>query len=113
MIPIRTVLLAVVLTASPVWAAEVAYPPGSRIGLAPPSGMVTSKSFFGFEDPPNHAAIILAAVPAEAYLDLDRTLTADALKRQGVALETRESITLPTGQAFLVIGRQEIEKEKI
>ena len=112
---IRSLLLLFTLAfaAAPAPAAEVAYPPGSRIGLAPPSSMVTSKNFFGFEDASNNVAIILATLPSEAYADLDRTVTADALKRQGVDLETREAMALATGKAFLVIGRQEIEKTKI
>src|SRR5262249_56912520 len=83
-------------------AADAAYPPGSRIGLAPPAGMVTSKSFFGYEDPNTNAAIILLALPAQAYADLDKSVTADALKRQGVTLETREDVPLSIGKAFLV-----------
>ena len=34
----------------------------------------------------------------------------DGLKKQGLKLESREPITLSTGKAFLVIGRQEIDK---
>jgi hypothetical protein len=107
------IFLALALGAPPAWAAEVAYPPGSRIGLAPPSGLVASRSFFGFEDPNTNVAIILVALPVEAYADLDKTITADALKRQGVTLESREAVPLSTGKAFLVIGRQEVEKTKI
>ena len=104
---------ALALAATTAYAAEVAYPPGSRIGLAPPAGMVPSKSFFGFEDATNNVAIILVTLPGEAFADLDKSVTADALKRQGVTLETREPIALSTGKAFLVIGRQEVEKTKI
>ena len=75
--------------------------------------MVASKSFFGFEDAGNNVAVILVSLPGEAYADLDKTVTAEALKKQGVALETREAMSLPTGKAFLVIGRQEVEKTKI
>ena len=107
------ILLALAFGAPPAWAAEVAYPPGSRIGLVPPSGLVMSKSFFGFEDASNNVAIILVALPAEAYADLDKTVTADALKRQGLTLESREAVPLSTGKAFLVIGRQEVEKTKV
>jgi hypothetical protein len=106
-------IFALVLGALPAFAAEVAYPPGSRIGLVPPAGLVTSRSFFGFEDATNNVAIILVALPAEAYADLDKTVTADALKRQGVTLESRAAVPLPLGKAFLVIGRQEVEKTKI
>jgi hypothetical protein len=113
MIRCLLLLVAFVLAASPAGAADVAYPPGSRIGLAPPSGMVASKNFFGFEDPSKGVAIIMVSLPGEAYADLDKTVTADALKRQGVALETREAMSLSTGKAFLVVGRQEVEKAKI
>jgi hypothetical protein len=47
--------------------------PGSRIGLTPPSGMVMSKSFFGYEDPEHNAAIILVALPVQAYSDLSNS----------------------------------------
>jgi hypothetical protein len=104
-------LLTLALSAAPVHAGN--YPPGSRIGLTPPSGMVTSKSFFGYEDPDHNAAIILIALPVQAYADLDRSVTADALKRQGLTLEKREVVPLSTGKAFLVIGRQEIDKTKV
>jgi hypothetical protein len=113
---IRLLLLLVALAStagSAASAAEVAYPPGSRIGLIPPPGMLTSRNFLGFEDAANNAAIILAALPAEAYADLDRTFTAEELKRQGMALETREAMPLAIGKAFLVIGRQEIDNTKV
>jgi hypothetical protein len=112
---IRSLLLlaVLVLAAATARAAEVVYPPGSRIGLAPPAGMVASKSFFGFEDPTNDVAVILVSLPGDAFAELDKTVTADALKKQGVALETREAMPLATGKAFLVIGRQEVEKTKI
>src|SRR6266511_5438264 len=113
MLPRSLIVLALVLGALPAAAADVAYPPGSRIGLAPPAGMVTSKNFFGYEDPNNNAAIILLALPAQAYPDLDKSVTADALKRQGVTLETREDVPLSIGKAFLVTGHQEVENNKI
>ena len=83
------IVFALMLGASPALAAEVAYPPGSRIGLVPPPGFVTSKSFFGFEDASNNVAIMLVALPADAYAELDKTITADALKRQGLTFESR------------------------
>jgi hypothetical protein len=88
------------------------YPVGSRIGLAPPPGMVPSKNFFGFEDVDNNAGIVIVALPAEAYPDLDKSMTAEGLRRQGAKLESREALTLPTGKAFLVIGSQEADRIK-
>src|SRR5689334_1882709 len=94
-------------------AAELVYPPGSRLGLVPPAGMETSVNFFGFEDPSTRAAILLAALPPEAYPELDRGMSAEALRKQGITLEAREPISLSTGKGFLVIARQEIEKTKV
>ena len=112
MILIQRLLLyiALALTASPTRATDVVYPPGSRIGLVPPSGVVTSKNFFGYEDAARNVGIILAALPADAYRDLEKSITPDALKKQGVTQETREALSLATGKAFLVIGRQEVER---
>ena len=94
-------------------AAEPPFPPGSRLGLVAPEGMNVSRNFFGFEDAQKNAAIILVALPPDAYAELDRSITADALKRQGIAMETREPVALPAGKAFLTIGRQEIEKVQV
>jgi hypothetical protein len=109
-------LLAVLLFALallPARAADVVFPPGSRIGLAPPPGLVTSKTFFGYEDLNNNVAMMLVALPVQAYADLDRAMNAEALKRQGVAFETREPLALASGPAFLVVGRQEVEKTQV
>src|ERR1700738_1141438 len=65
-LPPLLVVLALAVAAPPAQAAEVVYPPGSRLGLAPPAGMATSRNFFGFEDLNESAAIILAALPAAA-----------------------------------------------
>ena len=115
MTPIRWLLIVLTLAlgAAPARAAEPTYPPGSRIGLTPPAGLVPSGTFFGYEDPDNNVAIILVALPPQAYADLDKSVTADAIRRQGLTFETREDVPLSSGRAFLVIGRQEIEATKI
>lgn len=107
------VLFMLALGALPATAAELNYPPGSRIGLAPPPGLVPSKTFFGYEDPTNSVAMMLVALPPQAYADLDASVTAETLKRQGVTVESREALPLPSGKAFLVIGRQEVDNVKI
>ncbi|HET7255306.1 MAG TPA: hypothetical protein VFJ46_16210 [Xanthobacteraceae bacterium] len=107
------VLFMLALGALPATAAELNYPPGSRIGLAPPPGLVPSKTFFGYEDPSNSVAMMLVALPPQAYADLDASVTAETLKRQGVTVESREALPLPSGKAFLVIGRQEVDNVKI
>ena len=82
-------LVGLALPAFSARAADVVYPPGSRLGLVPPTGMVTSNNFFGFEDADTGAAIILASLPAEAFSELESGMTADALRRQGMTLERR------------------------
>ena len=114
MVPkIILILLALAGGAVPAAAADPTYPPGSRIGLAPPPGMVTSKNFFGYEDAENNAAIVLLALPPQAYADLDKSVTADALKQQGLTFEAREEMPISTGKAFLVLGHHEVDNMKI
>jgi len=115
MVSIRRCLIvgALTLAATAAHAADVVYPPGSRIGLVPPAGVVTSKNFFGYEDPAKNVGIILATLPVDAYAELEKTITAEALKKQGITQETRESLSLAGGKAFLVSGRQEAEKTRL
>src|SRR5262249_16834927 len=107
MIRVLWLLLALGL-ALPVNAADVIYPIGSRIGLAPPPGLAVSHTFVGFEDAANQTAILIAALPAAAYAGLEKSSGADALKRQGITIEKREAFAVGTGRAFLVLGRQEV-----
>jgi hypothetical protein len=97
-------LLALALQAR---ADDVLYPPGSLVGLVPPPGLHTSTSFPGFEDREQNVALLLGALPPEAFAELEKADSADGLKKLGATLEKRELLTLPTGKAFLVIGRQE------
>ena len=93
--------------AQPAQAAEVIFPIGSRIGIAPPVGVAASQRFTGFEDSPHSVAIIMMALPPEAYPELEKSTA--ALEQQGATLERREELSLPVGKAFLVIARQEVE----
>jgi hypothetical protein len=102
-------LLSVV--AIPARAAEPVFPPGSRIGLVPPTGMVTSDAFAGFADPERNAAILIATLPAAAYSQLEKSLDVDELRKQGISLEKREPMRLSVGKGFLLTGRQASGKE--
>lgn len=103
-------LMALVVPAS---AADLVFPPGSHIGLAPPPGMNVSRGFFGFEDAPNNVAIVLLALPPEAFGDIEKTMTNEALTRQSLVVDGREALTLATGKALLVIVRQEVQGTKL
>jgi hypothetical protein len=104
-------ILAVIL-AAPVSAADVVFPTGSRLGLVPPAGMIPSDRFDGFTDPDKDAAILITALPATAYGQIEKTLDLEALQKQGVRLEKREPMTLSFGKGFLLIGRQVADKTK-
>src|SRR5690242_19183121 len=98
--------LIVALFVLPAYAAEPAFPTGSRIGLIPPAGMIASKTFPGFVDTDNKAAILITAMPGGAYAEMEKTLAPDALKKQGIVLEKRETLQLDIGKAVLITGTQ-------
>jgi hypothetical protein len=110
---LRTIILLALALATPALAAEAVYPPGSRVGLAPPPGVLPSRSFVGFEDGPNNVAVILLGLPAEAYGEVVKSTATETLKKQGVIVEKREAMSLSGGKGFLVIGRQEVEKMRL
>jgi len=99
--------------AAPAQAADVAYPAGSRVGLVPPPGMTVSSNFSGFEDRDKRVALVIVALPAAAYPEIDKSTTPESLQKQGVTLEAREDITHPLGKAFLILGNQQIEGQRI
>src|SRR5438105_4608785 len=102
----RAFAVAIALAASPVLAADAVFPTGSKIGLVPPPGLVPSESFRGFEDRANNTAILLVEMPAQAYRDVEKAMTNDSLKKQGVLVEKRENVPLPDGKAVLMVGKQ-------
>src|SRR5262245_1303453 len=98
---------------SPAQAADVVFPAGSRVGLAPPPGVSPSHNFQGFEDAANSVALVIAALPREAHWDLRRSTSAEELKKRGITFEKREEQKLDAGDASLVIARQEVDKLKL
>jgi hypothetical protein len=106
---IRRFLFAVFLLALPAQAADVVYPAGSRIGLAPAPGLSVSKAFLGFEDRDKRVAFVIMPLPAGAFDDIAKSSTPDLLLKQGITLESREDVSHPLGKALLLIGRQELE----
>jgi hypothetical protein len=107
-------LLAVValwaVLALPATAAEAIFPLASRVGLVPPAGFKTARSFMGFEDQSNNAFIRLIALPPQAFGEIEKTLTGEAFGKQGMTVEKREPFPLRSGNgilnAILVVARQ-------
>jgi hypothetical protein len=108
-------LFAVMAYAIPARAAGPApvFPTGSRIGLVPPPGMVPSTTFNGFVDPAKNAGIIITVLPAEAYGSMAKSMSEDALKKQGVTVEKHETVQLGIGKGDLVEGTQPSPEGKL
>ena len=98
---------------SPARAADAVFPVGSRLGLVPPAGIKAASTYLGFEDPPNNVYIRLVALPADAFSDIERTMTNDALKKQGMTVEKRESVPVAGASAMLVTVRQDTATGRI
>ena len=75
----------------PAAAADAVFPVGSRLGLVPPPGLKPATSFPGFEDQQNGVFIRLVALPGKAFAEIEKTMTNDALKKQGMTVEKRET----------------------
>lgn len=93
-------------------AADVVFPTGSRLGLVPPAGMAPSRTFQGFQEPGTKATILLTVLPANAYEQLAKSMVPEAMKKEGIDVERRDSIELAIGKGFVLTGRQTIEKER-
>jgi len=109
----RAAVVIAALSAAPALAADAVFPTGSKIGLVPPPGLVPSESFRGFEDRTNNVAILLVEMPAAAYRDVEKAMSNDALKKQGVLIDKRENVPLQDGKAQLMIGKQTSEGTKL
>jgi hypothetical protein len=99
-------LCAFLAAATAAGAADAVFPPGSRIGLVPPPGMVVSKRFVGFESP-RGAAITLVEMPAGAAEQARATLTLEALQNQNISMKEREELKVGDAPAVLVTGEQQ------
>jgi len=106
-------LAAAALLAVPAHAADPAFPLASHIGLAVPGSMKPSPNFRGFIDPASGASILIVELPPAAATKIEGEITPDAVKRQGLTEETRETVTLKTGQGLLVTGEQTANGKKV
>jgi hypothetical protein len=106
-----TAAIALFAFTAPSRAADPIFPMASVVGLVPPTGMVVSKNFPGFEDVDHDAAILLAVQSPAVYDDLKKSLDTDALKKQGISVDQREDMPLGFGTGTLVIGKQDADKK--
>jgi hypothetical protein len=105
-------LVSLVWTAAPARAADAVFPLASHVGLVAPATMQPSQSFRGFEDRDAKASILILEVPAQAYAGVEKQLTPEALKKDGLVEEKRETITLNGAKGLLLAGTQENDNKK-
>jgi hypothetical protein len=107
-------LMAVVpaaLAAAPAHAAEALFPTGSLIGFVPPPGFNVSKHFPGFENS-DGGSMVLLTLPPQAYAEIEKSMTPEAFKAQGITEEKRENLALPDGKGVLVTGSEQENGQK-
>src|SRR5260370_38596863 len=99
-----TILVFMLLFGLAADAAEPVFPPGSRIGLVPPVGMVVSQLVQGFEDREQNPSVIFVELSSEAYPEIGKSFAVETLKAQGIDVQAREEFPLKDGHGFLVIA---------
>jgi hypothetical protein len=102
----RVVALSFLIFASTAFAAEPVYPPGSRIGLVPPAGMVPSRTFQGFEDRAKGAMLVVTELSAQTYDKVAKDFSPELMQAGGMEAITHETIPLTGGNGLLVGARQ-------
>jgi hypothetical protein len=103
----RLLLLpALLLLVLPAFATEPVFPPGSRIGLVPPAGMVPSSAFQGFEDRARGAMLVVTELSAQTYDKVAQDFAPEKMQAGGMEAVARETIPLPGGSGLLVAARQ-------
>lgn len=80
-------------------ASDVVYPPGSRIGLVPLSGIIPLSNGAGFENPENNLIVSFREMPASAYEAIDTAIREK--KPLPTAMEKAETFATAAGKAYL------------
>ena len=96
-------LLAALLGTASLAVADPVFPPGQRIGLAPPPGLTLSKRFPGFEDPDRKVVITILDLPPRAYAEILSSLFGKS--PPAVTVEKREMFVFNSGIGNLVTAR--------
>jgi hypothetical protein len=99
------------LVVAPALGAEALFPTGSLIGFVPPPGFTVSKHFPGFENS-DGGSMVLLTLPPQAYADIEKSMTPEAFKAQGITEQKRENLALPDGKGMLVTGIEEDSGQK-
>lgn len=89
------------------FAADPIFPASSRFGFQPPSDMVASKRFSGFERIEGGATVSVVELPPNAFAELEQNFTDANLKQQGFIVTNRQAIKVAGDvDAVLFTGEQ-------
>jgi hypothetical protein len=105
-------LALIALAAAPGRAADAVFPLASHFGLVAPGAMTPSQAFRGIEDRASNASILILEIPTPAFAGVEKQLTPEALKKEGMVEEKRETVTLKGTKGLLLAGTQESENKK-
>ena len=86
-------------SAAPLYAAELVYPSGSRVGIVPLDGLTPVNGTFGFESKEPGFKMLLAELPAAAFVSVDTGMKGNAPMPPNVTKP--ESISTAAGPAYL------------
>ena len=101
------------LLCAPAQAADPIFPKGSRIGLAPSTGLEASRTFPGFEDTTNKVMILLGELPAQGYEATLKSMQAPVGNAPGISNVKREILLTASGAAHVISANQEHEGTKV
>jgi hypothetical protein len=104
---VRALALLCALLPSVSFAAELVFPPGSRIGLVPPPGMTAATTFQGFEDRASGAVLVVTELSSQSAERVAEDFQPERMKASGLDPVSRELIPLADGDGMLVVARQE------
>ena len=88
------------ITIGPALAAEPVFPPGLRVGMVPLVGLVRAKTFVGFETEDGSVKVLVAELPAEAYVEVMNAFKANPAGTGGVK---PESLDTSVGVAYYAV----------
>ena len=110
---IFAITVASLASAATAQAADAVFPPASHIGLAAPATMKPSQNFRGFEDREASASILILEIPPQSLAGVEQQLTTEALKKDGVTEEKRETVTINGAtKGLLIAGAQDADNKK-
>jgi hypothetical protein len=84
----------------PALAADPVFPPGIRVGMVPLVGLVRAKTFVGFETEDGSVKVLVAELPAEAYVEVMNAFKANPAGTGGIK---PESLDTSAGVAYYTV----------